>query len=161
VSDHLDYDLAVQMLRTWGLRCTGGSLKSAGLRLNTGSEAAVDDEEAAMYYVESVDSFYTARPVLVHVYAEFKSIGTYRWRRPGETEFVALKRLRWLPFRDETHIPHAVHQMFLEHLSDKLREHPFVKPSAMPIQIQEQTPEAVVNAVLAAVAARYAPSVTA
>lgn len=124
---------AHEALEIWGLRVSGGSLKSPGMRERINGSESVDDELALMRYVESTDGFFEARPVLLHKFANGLPIETFQMRGPGETRFLALHRLRWLPYVDEADrdIPQQVVDDFTWSLDRRLIDHPFVPPSKL------------------------------
>ena len=136
---------AKEMLEIWGLRVSSGSMKDP-LAKSTGGKAGPDDELALVLYVETVPGFFEAQPVLLHKYAHFKPLATYRYRRPGETLFGAASRHGQAQLAragmDELALTKALHRKFAANLVAKLTEKPFMVPRAVieltPSQIAAQ-----------------------
>jgi hypothetical protein len=118
------------MLQIWGLRATGGSLKSP-IKRSTGGEAQQDDELAVALYVQSTPGFATARPVLRRIYCEGRTANGDWWRGPGESLGRAALRLGWgryLGIVAMKEIPMEVHADFMHGLEQRLIDSPFRLP---------------------------------
>jgi hypothetical protein len=123
---------AEQMLELWGLRVSGDSLKCP-MRLSTGGEASIDDDLAAVRYVESIRGFAEARPVLVHVHVNGGEPNTFLLRLPGEPLSSAVSRLGWWMLHDLSadRMAGSVYRGFVWLLEASLRKTPFVPPSRL------------------------------
>ena len=119
-----------QLLEIWGLRVSGASLKHP-FRTSTGEEPGIDDELAAVRYVERVKGFAEARPVLVHVHVDGGRLREFRVRAPGEDLGAALVRLNWWMLYDlrAEEMPGTVYRGFLWMLETALAKAPFFPPS--------------------------------
>lgn len=116
-----------RMLEVWGLRVSGGSLKTP-YKVSGGGESGLDDEWQAKSYMERVPGFDLARPVLVWVYAEGRDASDFPLRRPGESFASALKRLGWGDYLmvGSARVALEVLRDFEVELHEALAERPFV-----------------------------------
>jgi len=134
------------MLEIWGLRVSGGSLKNP-LMKSTGNPAGIDDEMALALYVENTEGFEQAKPVLTHVYARFLPISSYRYREPGETRLRAAMRhgqaSDMLDGKTDPQLSQKLHDVFMDHLIQKVKQHPF----KLPPRPEEETAEQIVRGV--------------
>lgn len=129
-------DSAVDALRIWGLR-TGGKLvsplpKVPGSQFTPkGEESEMDDELSLSLYVQEIRGFERSRSILAHVYANGKTIGTYRFREPGETFRQALDRHQFFRMgghEDDFLIVTSIHDEFVYQLSESLMKKPWYPP---------------------------------
>jgi len=118
------------MLEIWGMRVTGGTLKSVGQREAAGGESGVDEAQLIARYVEETEHFDTSRPVLIHRFGFGRSEAEFRYRQPGEPLSQALIRLGWFCFLGvpQREIPGLVLARFVDRLASRLQEDPYVVP---------------------------------
>jgi hypothetical protein len=121
-----------RMLETWGLRISGASLKSP-FKVSTGGEPAIDDDLAAVRYVERLKGFVDARPVLAHVHIYGRSLSEFPLRQPGESLPAAIERLGWWMLIDTPpeQMAGAIYRGFFWILESALRRNPFIPPSQL------------------------------
>jgi hypothetical protein len=127
-----EYWSAERILTAWGLRQLGPM--RTPYKVSTGGDASTDDEWQAMRFVERLEHFERAKPVLAHVYANGAPPETFRLREPGETKLKALLRFGWgfLIGRDEKDIPRLIEEGFRYSLREELKHRPFV-----PVRLEE------------------------
>jgi hypothetical protein len=86
---------ADQLLELWGLRISGGTLRSVGLRPRSGEEPGVDEVMVVVRYVESTTGFERAKDALVWVYCRGREASEFPVVGPGQTLGAALLRRGW------------------------------------------------------------------
>jgi hypothetical protein len=135
--EHLD---ARGMLEVWGRRVSGGSLKDP-LKLSTGSCRGTDDESALVLYVEMTFGFELVRPVLVHVFAEGRSLSSYAFRQVGESRVAAAMRhgrgCRISDGWSDLEIADDALRSFMRRLGRKIKRRPF----RIPRSVEDVPPE--------------------
>lgn len=148
---------AKRLLQTAGLRMTGGSFKSAGLRPTTGNNGAdVDDEYAAMIYVQSTPGYERVADVVSFVFGHFGDVRKFPYREPGESPYRALLRRGWGIHADEPKgAAKAELQRFIIVLTRRLVKHPFIPPSALARHVIDQTAFGIAETVTADVDEKY------
>jgi hypothetical protein len=131
------------MLEIWGLRVSGGSLKDP-LAKSTGGRAGIDDELALVMYLEAIEGFETARPVLAHIYSNFLPIESYRYRQPGETRMRAAIRHGQANLLLDGWPDSRMTQKLFNDFLDALIRHQRDKPFKVPARPEEITVEQIV-----------------
>ena len=124
---------AASCLEHWGIYETGGRLKSAGITpSNSGISGGVSTQrdmgEVIRDYVQSVESFETARPILLHKYGHGQPAESFQISKPGESIMRALLRLGWSGIAENTKdIPGKVLDEFERSLEKQCQTNPLYR----------------------------------
>ena len=124
-----------KLLECWGV-AQQGKIKSVIQSGTLGGEQGADKYQQAAAYVESVEGFTTAYPVLSWVYAQFETVGSFQPCKPGQDLASALIARRWgfaLGY-PPTVVGRMVRNAFIVELAKAIIERPFEPIIDVPIQ---------------------------